>query len=543
VTEGGAICSASEGGSTLVRSLGRLSLAVQKPGEVNPKILMGGVAAWFSRVISIVLGLLLLPVLFRHLPNPELGLWMLCGQTWIALSIFDFGFGVVLTRRIAFEYSQAKSRSSGTGAALHCDQLMHLVATGHRLYAVLATAAFVTSFIGGAWYARSLHLAAECASSFWIVWGLLCFGRAFGIWTTVSSCVLQGLGYVSWDILLAATVNAMTLILQIVVVVAGFGLIGLAVVATVGMFLQRTTLIWFLRRRQLDLIVQRGKWKRELFRSMLSPALRAWLTSLGYLMVANTDALFIASFDGTSAIPAYRAAFVLVINLHLIAGVFSAATPAFVSQLWEMGEISKIRSIVRQNASIGLWTMACGAGAILSLGPTLFHWWLGPNSFIGYPVLIMFLVTFGLEHHANVFSTCARATDDEAYGLSSIGTGMIKLLLALVFTRQFGLPGLAASTLVAQLAINNWYMPYRSSLRLRIKLAEHARCVLVPCAALFATVLVVGLAAQRLLSDCAPASRVLTVSIIGIVLLTSALWTIALESSQQLWVLRRIGLR
>jgi O-antigen/teichoic acid export membrane protein len=186
--------------------------------------------------------------------------------------------------------------------------------------------------------------------------------------------------------------------------------------------------------------------------------------------------------------------------------------------------------------------MACGAGAILALGPTLFYWWLGPNNFIGYPVLVIFLVTFLLEHHANVFSTCARATDDEAYGLSSVATGIIKLLLALVLTRRFGLPGLAASTLIAQLAINDWFMVYRSVRRLKINFATHARRVLIPCAGLFVTVLVFGLALQRLLSDYSPGSRVLTVSMFSVIFLAAGLWALALESSQQTWLLRRIGL-
>ena len=483
-----------------------------------------------------------MPVLFRHLPKPELGLWLLCGQTWLAMSIFDLGFGVGQTRRIAFAYSRSKNNGGTKRATADSDQLVDLIASGHRLYAVLAIVTFGASFAAGSCYAQRLHLAAQCSSPFWMTWGLLCLARAFGIWTTVSSCVLQGVGYVGWDIVLASCVNGLTLALQIAIVLAGLGIIGLAVVAALGLFAQRVILIRFLRNRNLDLINRRGRWRPELVRTMLPSALRAWLTSLGYLLVANSDALFIASFRGAAAIPAYRAAFLLVINLHLVAGVFSAATPVFVSQLWEAGDLVRIHGIVRQNARIGLWTMACGAGAILSLGPTLFHWWLGPNNFIGYPVLTLFLVTFLLEHHANVFSTCARATDDEAYGFSSLGTGLMKLLLAWLLTRHFGLAGLAASTLFAQLALNNWFMVYRSVVRLRISFADHVRRVLIPCAGLFVAVLVVGLFAQNFLGDYSPALRVLTVSFLSIGLLGVALWTLALESSQQSWFLRRLRL-
>src|SRR5260370_33183387 len=94
--------------------------------------------------------------------------------------------------------------------------------------------------------------------------------------------------------------------------------------------------------------------------------------------------------------------------------------------------------------------MGCGGGAILALGPTLFEVWLGPGNFIGYPVLGIFLATFILEHHANVFSSCGRATDDEAYAVSSIASGLLKLCLAWLLTTRLGLAGFALCTLLGQ---------------------------------------------------------------------------------------------
>ena len=65
--------------------------------SVTKRIAFGAAASWFSRGVTILLGLVLMPVLFRHLPKEELGVWLLFGQSWAAMGILDLGFGVTLT--------------------------------------------------------------------------------------------------------------------------------------------------------------------------------------------------------------------------------------------------------------------------------------------------------------------------------------------------------------------------------------------------------------------------------------------------------------
>ena len=51
-----------------------------------------------------MLGLVLMPVLFRHLPKEELGVWLLLGQSWAAMAIASLGIlaaaaGAVISAR------------------------------------------------------------------------------------------------------------------------------------------------------------------------------------------------------------------------------------------------------------------------------------------------------------------------------------------------------------------------------------------------------------------------------------------------------------
>ena len=53
--------------------------------------------SWFSRAVTIVLALVLMPVLFHHLAKEELGVWLMLAQTSALLLILDLGLSSVLT--------------------------------------------------------------------------------------------------------------------------------------------------------------------------------------------------------------------------------------------------------------------------------------------------------------------------------------------------------------------------------------------------------------------------------------------------------------
>ena len=418
------------------------------------------------------------------------------------------------------------------------EEIANLVAMGRRVYCWLAFSAFLISFGLGWLYLGTLQLQGVSRVTVWTSWGVLCLSQAFGIWAAVWTCVLQGVGYVGWDCVMGTLVKSLTMLLQILLAFLGAGLEGLAAAAAAGALIQRGLIVRFARNRCPEFFGNSGHWSNELFREMLSPALRAWLTSVGCLLVANTDQFFIASQKGASAIPAYRAAFLLVINLHLLAGVFCGPAQVFVSQLWQAGQLRQIQAILRRNARIGLLAMGCGAGAILALGPALFDLWLGPGNFVGYPVLGIFLAMFALEHHANVFSSCARATQDEAYAISSLLAGVLKLGLALVLSYWLGLVGLALSSLVAQGLTNDWFMVYRSVKRLHIDFTAHCREVILPCLLLFVTALGLGRWVNGVLFEQPLSVRVVMVSMVAGLVLAASLWRLGLDASQRNRVLR-----
>lgn len=501
--------------------------------SLTKRIFFGAAASWFSRGVTILLGLVLLPVLFRTLPKEELGVWLLLGQSWAAMGILDLGFGITFTRRIAL----AKGRSGADPNAPMSDEslteIANLVACGRRVYRIMAGAIFLTSWLLGFSYLGSLELHQVSQHAVWLAWTILCASQALNVWATIWTSLLQGVGYVGWDAIIGTVVNVTTLGAQIVAVLCGGGLVALAAVAASGALLQRSLTRWLAKRNRPELFSLSGQWDTSVFRSLLPTAMLAWLTSLGYVLVANSDPIFIAQSSGTANIPAFRAALLLVMNMHFLSGVFAGASLVFVSHLWQDNKLDEIRAILRRNTLIGLLTMSCGSAVILVLGATLFDLWLGPGNFVGHAVLGLFLANYFLEHQANVFSSCGRATNDEAYAIPSLLGGVLKLGIATVAIKPWGLVGLAASTLVAQMATIYWYSVYRASIRLGLNWSEHVRRVLVPCLCAFGATYLIGLTVDSRLLGQPLAVRVAAASLIGGSLLMVAFWLLVLRPDQR----------
>ena len=458
--------------------------------SITKRIAFGAAASCFSRGVTILLGLVLMPVLFRHLPKEELGVWMLLGQTWSVMGILDLGLSFTLTRRIAL----AKGKSGGDPNVPLTEETRHeiadLVESGRRIYHWLALVTLIISSVAGYFYLRQLHFTALSLPVAMLAWGILCLSQSFGLWAQVWNCLLLGVGYVGWDAILSSIISTLTLVFQIIALFLGGGLIALATVAAVGAVSQRYLLLGFARNRRPELFKIRGHWNAPVIRSMVSPSLRAWLTGIGLVIVLNTDQFFIASLKGVAQIPAYRAAYLVLFNLTMMAAMSGLVSAVFVSHLWQSGEVAEVHRLLLRNLRFGLGIMAAGGACVLVLGHRLFDVWLGPGNFIGYPILGIFFVIQFFETQCSIITSSSRATEDEAFTVFALVAGVLKLVLAAVLGVRFGLAGIASATLIAQLVTNYWYMVFRGFARLQISFKKYLLTVVLPVAALFMAVAV-----------------------------------------------------
>jgi O-antigen/teichoic acid export membrane protein len=511
--------------------------------SINRRIAFGAASMWLNRGIIIALRLVLIPVLFHNRPKEEVGIWMLLGQTWALVGILDLGFSATLTRRIALAKGKSGTDPNGSLSEETRLEIADLIESGRRICLWLAIGAFVVCAGAGFLYLRQLHVHSLSLSTMCIAWGILCLSSSLGVWSEVWIWLMQGLGYIGWEFAIASGLDVLTILAQIVAVLMGGGLVALAITMAVGPVVLRFFLLRFARKWRPELFTTRGKWNAALLRSLISPSLRAWMTSLGIFVVMYSDPYLIAQLNGASQIPAYRAAWLIFFNLNALSMAAALASAAFVSHLWQAGHFDEIQRMVIRNLRFGLSIVVCGGACVLVLGPRLFNLWLGRGNFAGYPLLAIFFVIFFLETQATIISSCSRATEDEVFAPWAIAAGTLKIILSLALGVRFGLTGIALGTLLALALTNHWFMAYRGLRRLRMSVWQHGSRVLLPVGLVFAgTGAMVWLVEQTLRDAPAWTTVVAGVTAAGLIL-AAALWTLTLDKSERARALIYLSLK
>lgn len=500
--------------------------------NTNRRIFFAVSVSWFSRFVVIGLGLVLIPVLFRNMGKEELGLWFLLGQSGAFLGLMDMGLSPTLTRRIAFAKGRSGTDANVSLSESYQQEIADLVATGKVIYRYLTAGVFVIAWVTGFIFIGQIDLLQLDHGTIWTAWTVMCLSHALGVWGAMWSCLLQGTGHVGWDGLIGIAVQVATLVCQILAVLLGGGLVSLATIAAIGSVLTRYVVLIFMRRREPDLFRLQGRWRQELFQSMIRPALRAWATGLGAFLILKTDQYFIAYFKGTGNIPSYHAAYQLVSNLMTLAMSFALASQVFISQMWQSGHIAQVHRIVQRNLRFGLIIMATGSACLMVVGEELMSLWLGPGQFIGYPIIGIFCVMLFLEAQHSGIVSASRSTEDEAFVFWSLGAGALNLIMTWCLVKPLGLMGVALGTMVAQMLTNNWYAVYRGLWRLQMPLKNYIVKVFLPVMFIFVLAFLSASAGKHLLAKDIHPAWILVSGMAGAGMVCMvALWVLVVDDS------------
>jgi O-antigen/teichoic acid export membrane protein len=504
--------------------------------SVSRRIAFAVVISWLSRSISILSGLFLMPILFRYMGKEELGVWFLLGNSQAFLGLLGLGITPTLTRHISF----AKGKTGLTSVTEFTEEskrdIGDLVVTGRIILQVLAVLVFFIAWASGYGLINQLHLKEVSPHIVFWSWTLMCASYAIGVWVSYLNCWLAGIGYVGWDGVIGTILSLLTIMANIIAVLLGGGILGLAFVSVVSSLLGRFILLGFLRWRTPDLLKIKGKWNTNYAKALIKPSLLWWLTDLGAFLILRTDAYFIGFFKGAAQLPKYQAAYSLVSNPYQIALAFASASPVFISQAWQAGDWQTIHKLTFRNAKLGLSIMAASVSFILMAGQEFMNIWLGQGNFIGYPVIIVFCIMLTLEAQHVILVISSRATEDEKYAPWALTAGFLNVIFTWYLIKPFGLLGVAMGTMFAQLLTNNWYAVYRPLIRLNIRFREYVHQVLVLWAlTLLSCLILTWLTKQTLISYGISSdwSILLASAVVCSVVFCISFWCGILEKRQQ----------
>lgn len=453
--------------------------------SINRKITHGVLSGSVLTVVSIAIALLQYRFIFHYLSKELTGVWFL----FVAFSgyamFFDLGLGPTLSREMSFIIGDVK-----LDAVQRTQQTADLLATCRRIYHFLAVFVLVIALVAGTAYLLSVT-PAQNWHEVQIAWTIFSFGAALNILSAMSFAELYGRGNIASERLTRAVTQLIGFALAVGALVAGLGLVGLACAWVAQCVLARGGAMYRLARLKEGRVTG-GSFHAAVAKRLAMPSLKWAGTALGGVLILQTDNIVIASVLGPSLIAHYEPVSKIIATLMTFSMLIVTSSTPFLSQSYAAGDHAALKIHVYRNVRFSMGAMIVLVSFLCFYGDRIIEIWLGPGAFPGFPIIWFFSVMILLEcHHVNLASA-AMSTGRQFFMSVALVAGLLNIVISWQLAKSWGLVGVAAGTMIAQMLTNNWYVPHKSLQVLGIPLKEYARRTLLPLAGLLLLALTVN---------------------------------------------------
>jgi len=456
----------------------------QRNHSVVGRVLFGISAAWVQAIVAVLINIVQIPFFYHYLTRDTLGAWMIFVPLGLFLLLWDLGLGVTFARSLAYFCGTRESGGTITlkPPATPAESPQDMIKTVSVTYWILAAVLYTVGLAAGRIYLGQLEFDTTSFDTIWLAWIIYSFGCAVNLGAITPFYCLSGVGDVGIEQSLQTACNLVALLANIIILVAGGGIVALSLIFVARGFAARAAAWFILKRRHLWLFSQKGRFSRSCLRAIRGDCVRIFITKLGAFLVLQTPGLIIAQFLTPTRVPDFMAMW-MIVQVGMMGGmaIGQAVTP-FAAKAYAAGHGERLLRLHRNAASTGLFLMGLWSVGFLVWAQQGLTLWIGPGHFLGYMVLLPMLITGTLEVHHSINSNFVWASGQWPFMPWAITAGLLNLALGIWWVQIAGELGMAWATCVAQLVTNNWYGVYVALRRLKVPIAQYARKVVLPVA-------------------------------------------------------------
>lgn len=389
--------------------------------------------------VQVALQIALAPVVLKVAGRETLGAYAAVMQFLSYLNLLDFGIGIGLERFLA----QASGLEDG-------GQRFRSVFTTARSVGIVTNTLFsiftlvYTTFVG-----RLFHLSPPVAHQAVLALCVIAVWAVLRVPLVSYNSALTASQHMTETNLIATVMSSLRVLTALGLVLAGFGLFGLMISASLIEFV--ATLVYRARFRRLHPQWMPG-WgipDKALFREMLSFGTHAMLINIGSTLVfssGNALAGIVQTAKGASIY--YTTQMAPMMGYPLALRLCEMSLPA-INELWGKGLKDRVVSALFRVQKLTLvLTMPLAAGVLL-FNRDLVAAWVGPAQYAGSGVtaaLAALCIIIGVEHIASIF--CFTTGLVRPQTVATLLEAAANVGLGLWLGRKIGLAGIAWSLVI-----------------------------------------------------------------------------------------------
>lgn len=491
---------------------------------------------WVGLALAVLIGICISPFVVRSLGHELYGVWTLALAVSSQLIVFEFGIRSAVVKFL----SEYKRNASFAQAA-------SLLWTSQVLLLILACLALLTLFIFSPEISHALNISPQYHSIFRIALLIAGIDAALEIALGVSDAGLAASE--RYDLLNLCNVtrliiNALVLVL---VLSAGYGVIGVALTQTTTRLIQRSVQLYLVKRVNPWLAINQLRFTKELTPKILKYGAASFLIVLALRVINQIDNLVVGSFLGLASVTLYAVPLILIEQLRMFAQTSNTIlTPRLSSIYAQTDPSSALKSrneatnlLLRFSRYNLLLAFAIGTPLIIT-GADFMRLWMGDGFQASYLVLVILALQFYLVLPAAVFVQQLYATGLHArYAKLAIFEALLNISLSLLLVREFGLTGVAVGTLIPAVLVRGLLLPFISVKVSDLSITSYYRGVFVKLLPLGALHLGLLYALQITLGS-STWGRFLALNTIGLITLLICTFLYYLDDHERAYLLRRL---
>ncbi|HUK36823.1 MAG TPA: oligosaccharide flippase family protein [Vicinamibacterales bacterium] len=388
--------------------------------------------------VEMLVGLLVLPFNVAHLGKAAYGLWMLTTSVTAYFSVLDLGYSGAIVKFVAEHRARRDTRA-----------LNEVLSTTFYLFAGFAVVAYLVAIVIAVFLGRLLHIGPDQLFAGRVVLLVTSVNVAFGMTFTVFGGVINGFQRYDLNNVTGAISSVIVAVVNVLVLVAGYGLIALVVATTTV----RVLTYWVYRANAYRvfpaLAIRLANFRASRLRALTSFSVFMMLIDWANRINYSIDAIVIGMILDTSAVAVWSIGQRLAETTQRLTNQLNDILFPNVVDHSASSRLDRLQTLFLVATRLSLATVVPIGVALILMADLLVRAWVGPD-FSGSVVVVRLLALAVMVRVGTAVSGTllkgAGAHQFVAY--TNVVTAIVNLALSIVLARTIGLAGVAIGTLV-----------------------------------------------------------------------------------------------
>lgn len=422
--------------------------------------------SYANTFVAMLLPLVMIPLCVRLLGHDLYGQWLVILSVTSYQGLANVGLPqAVVNRIVALE-----------ARACHESDIESTLSTAFIAYVAISAMLIAVGLIAVTRVAPHLvsHLSQGALPAFVVVFVL----SALSFPLDVYAMLLRGFRRVDLEQTIGVGVAISRAAAIAIVLLLGLKLLSLAMVEGIAALSSGVLAFHYASRLSSEVRPRMSRFCAQTFRELAVPSTGFLVIQIGSTLTRGLDNLIVGYALGPAAVTRYAISYRLASTGAGFFGVALAAvmpnvTAAYAKKRGDLLELGMLMSV-----RLGLFYGAALAILLRLAGPRFVLLWAGPGVFPGDATFNLQIVYMLICILVSPGYTAIMATNHHyRFGAIAILEGLLNLALSLWWVRHWGMAGVIAGTVAANLLTNGWYLPLAGLKALGMPLDRFIRAI------------------------------------------------------------------